>query len=399
MLSLIGCDLIIPFILDFYGLVFSSVVLFISSNVVNFSNYYIDDELFKKRFIHLVIIFVLSINFLIFIPHIIGILLGWDGLGLVSFVLVIYYQNNKSLSAGIITAIRNRIGDVILLLRIGWALNQGHWQMLNINFNMGYSVFIVFLIILAGMTKSAQIPFSSWLPAAIAAPTPVRALVHSSTLVTAGVFLLIRFYPFLSSIYLFNITILIISCITIFIAGIRALVECDIKKIVALSTLRQLGVIIASIGLGLPNLAFFHLLTHALFKALLFVCVGSLIHIHHHGQDLRRMGNLSLQLPLTLSCINIANIALCGLPFIAGFYSKDLIIEISLYGNFRYIIIILFIIATIITSSYSIRLIIIGLISINISIRIQYVNDSATNNTSPILFLRLGSIIGGSFIN
>jgi NADH-ubiquinone oxidoreductase chain 5 len=121
----------------------------------------------------------------------------------------------------------------------------------------------------------------------MAAPTPVSALVHSSTLVTAGVFLLIRFYPFLHSCKYFNITLLLIAITTMFIAGVRATTECDAKKIIALSTLRQLGIIITSLGFDLPHLAFFHIITHALFKALLFVCAGSFIHYHLHTQDLR----------------------------------------------------------------------------------------------------------------
>jgi len=391
-------EIFLPLIIDKYGLLFSSVVLFISANVFIFSNYYIQDEVYTKRFLFLVILFIMSINFLIYIPHLIGLLLGWDGLGLVSFLLVIYYQNRKSLGAGIITALRNRIGDVFLLLRIGWVLSQGHWIIFSM-WNNYYSLFIIFSIIIAAITKRAQIPFSRWLPAAIAAPTPVRALVHSSTLVTAGVFLLIRFYPFLSSTWIFNYVILVISSITIFIAGVRALVECDIKKIIALSTLRQLGVITASIGLGLPNLAYFHLITHALFKALLFICAGTLIHLHHHRQDLRGIGNLRYQMPLTLSCLNIANIALCGLPFISGFYSKDLIIEITLYNNNNMIILMLFILATMRTAAYSIRLIITGIVSINISFNIQYVEDNTLDNTIPILFLRLGAIFGGCLIN
>lgn len=397
-LSINGLDIYIPIIFDPMGLIFRFVVLFISINVVNFADYYMDGDIYLKRFIHLVILFVLSINFLIFIPHLMGLLLGWDGLGIVSFVLVIYYQNSKSLAAGIITALRNRVGDVILLLRIGWRLNQGHWQVLNISIN-SYSILIIFRIIIAGITKRAQIPFSRWLPAAIAAPTPVRALVHSSTLVTAGVFLLIRFYPYLSINLYFNQIILVISSITIFMAGIRALVESDIKKIVALSTLSQLGIIIARIGLGFPVLAYFHIITHALFKALLFVCVGRLINLHHHRQDLRVMGNLSIQMPITLTCLNIANIALCGLPFISGFYSKDLIIEIILFRSYRYIIVFIFILGTIMTAAYSIRLIFTGLISINMGMRIQYIEDNSTRNTYPIIILRLGAIFGGCLIN
>jgi len=396
--SILGLDINFPLIFDGYGLIFSSLVLFISGNVFMFSDYYIKGEIFIGRFINIVVLFVLSINFLIFIPHLIMLLLGWDGLGLVSFLLVIYYQNSKSLSAGILTALSNRIGDVFLLLRIGWCLNQGHWNIFNM-WNNSFSQAIVLFIIFAAITKRAQIPFSRWLPAAIAAPTPVSALVHSSTLVTAGVFLIVRFYPFLRRVRIFNNFILIVSCITIFMAGISALFECDMKKIVALSTLRQLGVIMSAIGLGLPILAFFHMLTHALFKALLFVCVGSLINLHSHRQDLRIIGNLVSQLPLTTSCLNIANMALCGLPFLSGFYSKDLIIEISLYNNYGFIIIFLFLFATMITSCYRVRLVLRGITRTSIGLSFHNVRDNSNNNTIAIIFLRLGGVFGGCRLN
>jgi NADH-ubiquinone oxidoreductase chain 5 len=149
---------------------------------------------------------------------------------------------------------------------------------------------------------------------------------------------------------------LIIACITIFIAGASAITECDLKKIIALSTLRQLGVIMARLGIGLVDLTVFHLLTHALFKALLFICAGNLIHLHHHRQDLRSIGNLSQQIPLTMSCLLIANLALCGSPFLAGFYSKDLILELSMFQPTNLISVILFMLATGITAAYSTRL-------------------------------------------
>uniref|UniRef100_UPI0030FE89BA NADH dehydrogenase subunit 5 n=1 Tax=Phyllodoce medipapillata TaxID=868040 RepID=UPI0030FE89BA len=398
MLSLYGLDIIMPIVFDPMGLFFSFVVLFISMNVVNFAHYYMEGEVFMKRFIHLVMLFVLSMNFLIYIPHLMGLLLGWDGLGIVSFVLVIYYQNPKSLAAGMITALSNRVGDVMLLLSIGWSLNQGHWHVLNMDF-ISYSNFIIFSIMIAAMTKSAQIPFSSWLPAAMAAPTPVSALVHSSTLVTAGVFLLIRFYPYLSKIVYFNQVILIIASMTMFMAGVSALVESDMKKIVALSTLSQLGVMMSAIGLGLPFLAYFHLITHALFKALLFVCVGTLINLHHHNQDLRVMGNLSSQMPLTMTCLNIANMALCGLPFMSGFYSKDLIIEMMLFNSYSYVVILLFVVATMMTAAYSIRLMFTGLISMSMGMSMQYVDDNSTSNTSPMIMLSIGAVFGGCLMN
>jgi len=341
-------------ICDSTGTIYGATVLFIASNVIIFSKFYIGDDPFINRFSVLVILFVASILTLIFVPNFIALLLGWDGLGITSFILVIYYQNPKSAAAGIVTALINRIGDVIILISIALTLNQGHWVITH----MWESPIIwaqVIAITVAGCTKRAQIPFSRWLPAAIAAPTPVSALVHSSTLVTAGVFLLIRFYPFLHLYKLFNRTLLFVAVTTIFIAGIRAATECDIKKIIALSTLSQLGVIICRLGLGSPTIALFHIITHALFKALLFICAGHLIADHSHGQDLRWMGNLVIQNPVASSSILIANMALCGLPFLAGFYSKDLILEYVLTGGFNALIVVLIILAVGLTAIYSIR--------------------------------------------
>lgn len=397
-LSIHSTQITLPIILDPIGIIFCVTVLFISSNVIQFAITYISDETHLARFTYLVLLFVLSINLLIFIPHIISLLIGWDGLGLVSFLLVIFYQNPKSLAAGMITALTNRIGDALILLAIALTLSQGHWLILNI-WNSSIQLIIIILITLAAITKRAQIPFSRWLPAAIAAPTPVSALVHSSTLVTAGVFLLIRFYPFLRSSHIFNSFLLCAATTTILIAGFNAIAECDLKKIIALSTLRQLGVIIRRTALGLPILTFFHLLTHALFKALLFLCAGTLIHLHHHSQDLRTVGNLIRQIPTTIAALLRANLALCGLPFIAGFYSKDLIIEISIFSTTNYIIITIFLLATILTAAYSVRLTITALRSPNISLPIQTTFDEDTNVTSPILFLRRGAITGGCLIN
>lgn len=387
----------LPIIFDPWGLMFSSVVCFISINIILFSFSYIIGDITINRFIHLVLLFVLSINILIFVPNIISLLLGWDGLGLISFLLVIYYQNNKSLAAGIITALTNRIGDVIIILRIAITLSQGHWIIINISNNIDNIVKL--LLIIAAITKRAQIPFSSWLPAAIAAPTPVRALVHSSTLVTAGVFLLLRFYPFLSSLFLFNKILLIFGSTTILIAGLVAISETDIKKIIALSTLSQLGVIITSLSLGLIELTFFHLITHALFKALLFICAGSIIHIHHHSQDMRIIGNIPSQLPLTIVSTLTANLALCGAPFLAGFYSKDIIIERSLFLNFNSLISFIFLFATILTAAYSTRFIIVILITPLSSLPSSPINDTDKFISLPTINLTLGAIIAGALLN
>lgn len=206
------------------------------------------------------------------------------------------------------------------------------------------------------MTKRAQIPFSAWLPAAIAAPTPVSALVHSSTLVTAGVYLMIRFSPLILSRVVFSNFLLLFSTLTMLMAGIRANFEMDLKKVIALSTLSQLGLIIISLSLGFVNLAYFHLLTHALFKALLFMCAGAIIHASGESQDVRFIGSLVFFMPIVGVCINIANFALCGIPFMAGFYSKDILIEVSLEGVSNLFIVLLLMISVGLTAMYSFRL-------------------------------------------
>lgn len=360
LVSFRSIKIIIRILLDWIRLLFIIFVLLISSVVIYYRKRYINSEINLNRFIILVLLFVFSIILLIIRPNIIRILLGWDGLGLVSYCLVIYYQNIKSYNAGILTALSNRIGDVFILMVISWIINYGSWNYLfYLNFiKNDYEILIIrIMIIIAAMTKRAQIPFSSWLPAAIAAPTPVSALVHSSTLVTAGVYLLIRFNLLLIDIIFIKILILL-SGLTIFIAGISANYEFDLKKIIALSTLRQLGLMIRILRIGAPDLAFFHLLTHAIFKALLFICAGVIIHIIIDIQDIRFIGGIGNFIPLTALCINISNIALCGIPFLAGFYSKDLILEIVSLRNLNFFIFFLYYISTGLTIFYSFRLII-----------------------------------------
>lgn len=189
----------------------------------------------------------------------------------------------------------------------------------------------------------------------MAAPTPVSALVHSSTLVTAGVYLLFRFRGILVTIGT-HCYFVFFGILTIVIAGIRAIHETDMKKIVALSTLSQLGLIVSTLGLGLSQLAFFHLLSHAYFKAILFMAVGNMIHCRNSYQDIRIAGNLSQAMPLSHAFFNLANLSLCGFPFMAGFYSKDLILEEVLMGHVNFTSVLIFFGATILTAAYSTRL-------------------------------------------
>uniref|UniRef100_UPI00300313BB NADH dehydrogenase subunit 5 n=1 Tax=Pseudempusa pinnapavonis TaxID=1661850 RepID=UPI00300313BB len=355
--SLNSTSIVMTLLLDWMSLLFMSFVLLISSLVILYSEDYMMEDVTLNRFIFLVLMFVLSMLFMIISPNLISILLGWDGLGLVSYCLVIYYQNVKSYNAGMLTALSNRVGDVALLMAIAWMLNFGSWNYifyLDCMFNDYELGLISFLVVLAGMTKSAQIPFSAWLPAAMAAPTPVSALVHSSTLVTAGVYLLIRFNK-VFPVWLMNF-LLMISVLTMFMSGLGANFEFDLKKIIALSTLSQLGLMMSILSLGFAELAFFHLLTHALFSALLFLCAGMVIHSMKNFQDIRFMGNLSIFMPLTSSCFMVSNFALCGMPFLAGFYSKDLILEIVSLSNLNMFMYLLFFFSTGLTVCYSSRL-------------------------------------------
>nr|ALO70945.1 NADH deshydrogenase subunit 5 [Pselaphinae sp. 12 EF-2015] len=350
-------SIVMMILLDWMSLLFMSFVLFISSMVIYYSSEYMLGDNNLNRFIMLVLMFVLSMMLLIISPNLISILLGWDGLGLVSYCLVIYYQNLKSYNAGMLTALSNRIGDVALLMSIAWMLNYGSWsyffyiEFMKKDFNM---MIILILVVLAAMTKSAQIPFSSWLPAAMSAPTPVSSLVHSSTLVTAGIYLLIRFnICFNNYMVLF---ILFIGSMTMFMAGLGANYEFDLKKIIALSTLSQLGLMMSILSLLEYKLALFHLLTHALFKATLFMCAGLIIHSLNNCQDIRYMGSLIFNMPMTCMLFMISNLALCGLPFMSGFYSKDLILEVMSMSYLNFYIYIIYFISTGLTVCYTFRL-------------------------------------------
>nr|WRK19530.1 NADH dehydrogenase subunit 5 [Hainanpotamon sp.] len=399
-LSLNSCSVIFTLIFDWISLLFLCFVLLISSSVFYYSGSYMSEDKNYNRFMYLVLLFVFSMAMMVLSPNLISILLGWDGLGLVSYALVIYYQNEKSANAGMLTVLSNRVGDVAILLSIGLMVKLGGWNFLYYTNSMVDSKWLVFkiLIVLAAMTKSAQIPFSAWLPAAMAAPTPVSALVHSSTLVTAGVYLVIRFSPILESSYTQSV-LLIISCLTMFMAGLGANFEYDLKKIIALSTLSQLGVMLSILALGFSDLAFFHLLSHALFKALLFMCAGVFIHGVGGYQDIRFMGCLVKFMPFSVIYMSICNFALCGFPFLAGFYSKDMILEVALMSWVNFICLWMYMLAVGLTVAYTMRLIyysMSGSWNLDLLINSKDKNDLMTNS---MIMLGLGAVVGGACLS
>nr|URH16691.1 NADH dehydrogenase subunit 5 [Cavitermes tuberosus] len=394
--TLNGSSVVMTFLFDWMSLLFMGFVFIISSLVILYSDDYMHGDLNIIRFILLVLMFVVSMMFLIVSPNLISILLGWDGLGLVSYLLVIYYQNMRSYGAGMLTVLSNRIGDVALLMAIAWMINFGSWSFiyyLEFMFSSVEMELISFLIVLAAMTKSAQIPFSSWLPAAMAAPTPVSALVHSSTLVTAGVYLLVRFSPSFS--YWLNMGLLLVSGLTMFMAGLGANFEYDLSSIIALSTLSQLGLMIMTISIGLPGLAFFHLLTHALFKALLFMCAGGVIHSMGDSQDIRFMGGLSVYMPFTSSSLMVSNFALCGMPFLAGFYSSDFILEMFSMSYLNMFGFLLLFVSTGLTVCYSFRLFYFVMCGDFNFVSSHCVSETSYNMIMGMIGLLIMSIFGG----
>ena len=251
-----------------------------------------------------------------------------------------------------LTGVSNRIGDVILIMRLSVIVGYGRLDLYVEGSGGPLSKDLIFLLLISASTKRAQIPFCAWLPAAMAAPTPVSRLVHSSTLVTAGAYLLFRSFRRSSSDLIFFLGLL-----TIGLARVRAISEIDIKKIVALSTLSQVGLIFTSLGLNLIDSSFFHLLVHAYLKAILFISVGRIIHLSRDYQDLRNICLRGSYLPLVRVALLIGNFRLTGLPFCGAFYSKDMIFERALILKIGTLSLLLFFFILILTLSYSLRII------------------------------------------
>lgn len=382
-------------LLDWISAVFRRVVLLISSMVIAYRIVYIQNEKHLSRFCLLVFIFIISMIFIIIRPNLIRILIGWDGLGLVSYCLVIYYHNVRSFNSGIVTVLSNRIGDVGILICIGLMLGCGCWRI----YIFPSRHVLIFLVVIASITKRAQVPFSYWLPLAIAAPTPVSSLVHSSTLVTAGVYLLIRFnyYFYIRGV---RCILLNLSVFTRFLSGLIANFEFDLKKIVALSTLSQLGLIMMVIRINQSGLAFYHLLVHALFKSLLFLCSGVIIHLTLNNQDIRFYGKLNELIPFVIMRFYISRLALCGLPFMSGFYSKDLVIESGYTSEINLFIIIILIFSLTLTVSYTFRLILYLFWGRSVKFYFRWFNFSGRWLINfSIFILTFLRIISGALIN
>nr|YP_008994259.1 NADH dehydrogenase subunit 5 [Nacospatangus altus]AGQ49793.1 NADH dehydrogenase subunit 5 [Nacospatangus altus] len=392
-------------IYDQYFIVFLAVALIVTWSIIEFSYYYMSEDPNSTNFFRLLTIFLLNMLILTCSNSLFLIFLGWEGVGFLSFLLISWWTTrNDASSAALEAVIYNRIGDIGLITFMALSMSVfNSWNLNEIIFGVGQpnalTPFLLFGLILAAAGKSAQFGLHPWLPAAMEGPTPVSALLHSSTMVVAGVFLLVRTNPLFSVSAQAQTSVLILGGITALFAASTAIVQHDIKKIIAYSTTSQLGLMVTSIGLGQPLLALFHICTHAFFKAMLFLCSGSVIHSLNDEQDLRKMGGLSSLLPVTSSCLVLGSLALMGTPFLAGFYSKDLILEAASASMLNSLGLILSLVATMLTAVYSFRIILLCFFSNPTIPSLSPINEENTNLNNALLRLAIGTVISGWFFS
>jgi len=400
-LSIDAFTLSVSFRYDIYSIVFSSIALFITWCIVEFSLYYMSSDPNITLFFRFLTIFLMAMILLISASNMFQLLIGWEGVGFLSFLLIGWWFTRADANTAALQAIiYNRIGDIGILLASGWLIiATSSWSLdsffaLASSSSLDSSLFL-WGCLLAATGKSAQFGLHPWLPAAMEGPTPVSALLHSSTMVVAGVFLLVRVSPLITPNTPVQQAILVLGAITALFAASCAIVQNDIKKIVAFSTTSQLGLMVFAIGLNLPLLAFFHICTHGFFKAMLFLCSGSVIHSASNEQDLRKMGGLAFSLPVTSACLTLGSAALFGTPFLAGFYSKDLILETATASFTNLITLTLAMLATGLTAAYSARIILAAFSQSSTLTPSNPISEEYTNLTNPIKRLALGAGVAG----
>ena len=392
------------------------VVTLISSLVHIYSIGYMNKDPHKPRFMSYLSLFTFAMLTLVVSDNFLQLFFGWEGVGLSSYLLIGYwYKKNSANNAAMKAFLVNRVGDFglaigifLIFFHLGSVNYQEVFKLIpdfsntDINF-LGLEVNLITLICLflfmGAMGKSAQFFLHTWLPDAMEGPTPVSALIHAATMVTAGVFLVVRCSPIFEFSQIALNTVAVIGMITAVFAASVALVQNDIKRIIAYSTCSQLGYMFFAAGVGAYHVAIFHLFTHAFFKALLFLGSGSVIHAFNDEQDIREMGGVWKKLPYTWVLMLIGTLALTGFPFLSGFYSKDAIIEFAYlrHSTVGYSAAIVGIITAFLTSIYSWRLLFLtfhGKYN-NKKISLEKTHESPIIMLIPLIILGVGAVLSG----
>nr|YP_009108283.1 NADH dehydrogenase subunit 5 [Elaphe davidi]AIU94308.1 NADH dehydrogenase subunit 5 [Elaphe davidi] len=382
--------------LDTLSIMFTPIALFITWSIIEFSTWYMTTDPNHHKFTKYLLTFLLTMLMIITANNMYQLFIGWEGVGIMSFLLIGWWYGRQDANTAALQAIiYNRIGDIGLIMATAWLMTSSSINMQEIMIQHEMINTIPMMGLLAAATgKSAQFSLHPWLPSAMEGPTPVSALLHSSTMVVAGVFLLIRLHPIMHNNNTMMTTCLLIGATTTVFAAAAATTHFDIKKIIALSTTSQLGLMMTMVGLNQPTLAFLHMITHSFFKATLFLCSGSYIHNLNNEQDIRMMGGLSKTMPITSSFMTIANFSLMGMPFLSGFYSKDTIMETLMNSHTNSWVMLITMIATMLSACYSTKIMLTTMTGYPRTHHYNHYETKATIN--PLIRLVLASILVGT---